>query len=89
MGGRASHLDLGNIRNESAAGFVSWSHNPRKTGIPERLTACGVCDHYLTAAKERINFACTKHRLIAIGAGYNDDFVQDVIFDVRVSDDPV
>jgi hypothetical protein len=39
--------------------------------------------------KKRIKLAGAEHRLIAVGAGYDDHLVQDVVFNVRVRNDPI
>src|SRR5215469_1099409 len=72
MSGRVPHLDASDIRDKSAAGFVTGSDDPRKTRTAERLSASGIRDHNLITAKERVDLAGAKHRLIAIGAGHDD-----------------
>jgi len=83
------YLYAGNIRDKSTASFVAGSHDPRKTGAAERLSACGICDHDLIATKRGIDLAGAKHRLVAIGAGHDDNLMQNVIFDIWVRDYPV
>ena len=61
MSGGVPYFDAGDIRDESAAGFVAGSNDPRKTSAAERLSSCGIGDHDLVAAKKRIDFASTKH----------------------------
>src|SRR6516162_7948273 len=87
--GGIAYLDAVDIRDKSATGLVSWNNDPRKTSAAERLPASGIRNHDLTTAKERIELAGAKYRLIAIGARHDDDLMQNVIFDGRVRDDPV
>jgi hypothetical protein len=85
VNGVVPYLDAGDIRDKSPAGFVAGSNDPRKTSAAERLSACSVGNQDLTAAKKRIDFASAEHRLIAIGAGHDDDLVENVILDRRVA----
>ena len=80
IGSRVPHLEARNIRDKSPTSFVSGNNDPGKTGRSERLAARGIRNHDLAAAKKRIELADAKYRLIAVCPGYNDDLVQDVIF---------
>src|SRR5215831_6904790 len=87
--GGIAYIDAGDIRDKSAAGFVSRNNDPRKTSAAEQLSAAGVRNHDLAAAEERIELTDSKYGLIAIGARHDDDLMEDVVFDGRVRDDPV
>src|SRR6516225_2401196 len=53
-GGGVPYFDLGDIRDKSAARFVSWNNDPCETIIAERLSARFVREHDLTTAKKWI-----------------------------------
>jgi hypothetical protein len=75
VSGGVSHLYAGDVRDKPASRFVAGNNDSSKTSAAKRLSACGIGDHDLTGAKKGIDLACGKHRLVAIGAGHDDDFM--------------
>ena len=61
MSGSIPYFDGGDIRDKSAAGLVFGNNDPSKTSRAERLSACGIRNHDLTAAKKRIKLARAKY----------------------------
>jgi hypothetical protein len=60
-----------------------------KPALPSDCPPVAYATMNLIATKRGIDLAGAKHRLVAVGAGHDDNLVQNVIFDVWVRDDPV